>query len=56
MRAPLAPTGWPNATAPPLTLTFSLSQPPSLMQVSGTAAKASFTSIKSICAASSPAF
>src|SRR5665647_942668 len=31
MRAPEAPIGWPMAMAPPLTLTFAVSQPRSLL-------------------------
>jgi hypothetical protein len=41
--------------APPLTLTLSCGTPSSFMKRSGTLAKPSFTSNKSICPASSPA-
>src|SRR5258708_38295146 len=46
-RAPEAPTGWPIAIAPPLTLTLDVSQPRSLLTAQACAAKASLASIKS---------
>src|SRR6266481_4013419 len=55
-RAPDAPTGWPIAIAPPLTLTFEVSQPRSLLTAQACAAKASFASIRSRSAMLQPAF
>ena len=46
-RAPDAPIGWPIAIAPPLTLTFEVSQPRSLLTAQACAAKASLASIRS---------
>src|SRR6516165_8797652 len=46
-RAPDAPIGWPSAIAPPLTLTFEVSQPRSLLTAQACAAKASLASIRS---------
>src|SRR6478735_5093847 len=46
-RAPDAPTGWPIAIAPPLTLTLPVSQPRSLLTAQACAANASLASIKS---------
>ena len=43
MRAPLAPIGWPSATAPPWTLTISCASLNSVIAAIVTAAKASFT-------------
>ena len=42
--APLAPIGWPKATAPPCTLTLLMSKSYSLMLARATAEKASLTS------------
>ena len=56
IRAPLAPIGWPMAIAPPLTLTFSRSQPMSRFTVTAWAAKASLASIRSRSLTVSPAF
>src|SRR5262249_45145966 len=47
VRAPLAPMGWPSATAPPCTLTRSWGIPSSLIAAIGTTEKASFISNKS---------
>ena len=44
MRAPLAPMGWPSATAPPRTLTFCGSRPHSVLQTIVTTANASLIS------------
>src|ERR1700733_2718950 len=55
-RAPAAPTGWPIAIAPPLTLTLEVSQPRSLLTAQACAAKASLASIKSRSSADPPAF
>src|SRR5262249_7737860 len=46
-RVPLAPIGWPSATAPPFTLTRSQSQPSASPSASACAANASFASIRS---------
>src|ERR1051325_9598583 len=48
MRAPLAPIGWPRATAPPFTLIRSCGMIASFIAASATAAKASFTSNRSM--------
>ena len=53
-RAPEAPTGWPSATAPPLTLTRSGSTPRSRVDCSATDANASLISITSMSAAVEP--
>ena len=45
--APVAPSGWPCAIAPPHGLSFAVSAPSSRCHASGTQAKASFTSIQS---------
>src|SRR3984885_11311158 len=47
-RVPVAPSGCPNAIAPPFTLTFSRSKPNSFSTPKYCAANASFTSIKSM--------
>ena len=41
---PVAPSGWPSAIAPPLTLSLSRSAPSALAHASGTGANASLTS------------
>jgi hypothetical protein len=46
--APVAPTGWPRAMAPPLGLTLSVSIPRAAEQAAATEAKASFSSTTSI--------
>ena len=56
MRAPLAPSGWPRAIAPPLTFTFSQGAWVSFCQASTTEAKASFTSNRSMSSIVKPAF
>ena len=48
MRAPLAPIGWPRATAPPLTFSLSCGIFTSAIAARATAANASLTSNKSI--------
>ncbi len=53
--APVAPSGWPSAIAPPLTLTFSCGTPVSFMNFMTTAANASLTSNRSMSSKSSPA-
>src|SRR6266550_4196459 len=53
--APVQPSGWPKAIAPPLTLTLSGSNPSVLITASDWAAKASFNSITSISARVRPA-
>src|SRR6266702_2856294 len=55
-RAPEAPTGWPIAIAPPLTLTLEVSQPRSLLTAQACAAKASLASTRSRSATFQPAF
>src|SRR4051812_37146807 len=55
-RAPEAPTGWPIAIAPPLTLTLEVSQPRSLLTAQAWAAKASLASIRSRSPMFQPAF
>src|ERR1044072_3786724 len=52
---PVAPIGWPSATAPPLALTFAGSRPRSLVTAIACTAKASFDSITSMSAGLSPA-
>src|SRR5205085_2724575 len=47
-RVPVAPSGCPSAMAPPFTLAFSRSMPNSFSTAKYCAAKASFTSIKSM--------
>ena len=54
--APVAPSGWPSAMAPPIGLTLALSSPSVLMTASDCAAKASFSSYQSICSFVSPAY
>ena len=49
-RAPVAPIGWPSAIAPPLTLTLAMSSDRSRAQAMTCAAKASFSSIRSMSA------
>ena len=56
MRAPEAPIGWPSATAPPLTFTFSGSAPSSFVELSTTDEKASFSSTRSTSSIVLPAF
>ena len=56
MRAPLAPIGWPNAQAPPLTLTIAWLMLSSVMSAIGTTAKASLTSHKSTSCTRQPVF
>ena len=56
MRAPEAPIGWPSATAPPLTLTFSSSMPSIRIEFSVTEANASLISQRSMSSALRPAF
>src|SRR6267142_1858930 len=46
--APVAPRGWPSAMAPPLTFTFSSGMPSSWATTSGTGAKASLISKRSM--------
>src|SRR6185437_14063147 len=46
-RAPLPPSGWPRAIAPPLGLSFAGSAPISASQASGTGAKASIPALPS---------
>ena len=53
--APVAPSGWPSAMAPPLTLTLSMLTPRSEAKRSTTAANASFISIRSRSPTLSPA-
>ena len=55
MRAPEAPIGWPRATAPPRTFSFSCAIPRSRMQASATTANASLISNRSMSATVSPA-
>ena len=45
--APVAPSGWPSAIAPPIGLTLAGSRPRSPITASACAAKASFSSIQS---------
>ena len=52
---PVAPSGWPMAIAPPLTLTLSRSTSMSLTKRRTTAANASFISIRSMSSIVSPA-
>ena len=47
IRTPLHPRGWPNAMAPPFTLTFAGSRPSSRIQAMDCEAKASFNSTRS---------
>ena len=55
IRAPLAPIGWPSATAPPRTLTLLPSRPSSWLFAIETTAKASLISQRSTSAIASPA-
>src|SRR2546430_6813456 len=55
-RAPEAPTGWPIAMAPPLTLTLPVSQPRSLLTAQACAANASLASTRSRSPTFQPAF
>src|SRR3989442_3747814 len=55
-RPPEAPMGWPSAIAPPLTLTFEVSQPRSLLTAQAWAANASFASMRSRSPTFQPAF
>jgi hypothetical protein len=52
--APVAPTGWPSAMAPPFGFTRAGSSPSTLLTASACAAKASFDSIRSKSASVSP--
>ena len=54
-RAPLMPSGWPSAIAPPLTFTRSSSRPSSRTTARLCEAKASFSSTRSISPTSTPA-
>ena len=54
-RAPVAPTGWPSAIAPPLTLTFSRSCSKTCAQLSTTEANASLISTRSMSLSDIPA-
>ena len=56
MRAPVAPIGWPSATAPPLTLTFLGSSPSSRLIARETAEKASLISKRSMSPIDRPVF
>ena len=56
MRAPEAPTGWPRAMAPPLTLTLLISKPSSRATAMDWAAKASLASTRSMSSIFRPAF
>ncbi len=53
--APVAPIGWPWAMAPPSTLTMSSGRPSCFITASGTAAKASLISIRSMSLSLQPA-
>src|SRR5207248_1514484 len=53
--APVAPSGWPIAIAPPLTLTFSSGRRRSLIHLSTTEANASLSSHRSMSSGVSPA-
>ena len=53
--APVAPSGWPIAIAPPLTLSFSLGMPRSFWNFSTTEAKASLSSNRSMSSTASGA-
>jgi len=54
IRAPLAPSGWPSAIAPPFTFTLARSAPVSRCQASTTLENASFTSNRSMSASVRP--
>src|SRR6516165_7208664 len=54
--APVAPSGWPSAIAPPLTLTFEESSSNARRNRSTTDANASLTSMRSISESDMPAF
>src|SRR5215472_8013754 len=54
-RVPLAPSGWPSAIAPPLTLVLSRFRPSTFSTAKYCAANASFTSTRSIWSNVSPA-
>src|SRR4051812_18156049 len=56
IRAPLAPIGWPNAVAPPWTLSLSRGMPRSRIAIIATQAKASLTSQRSTSSTDQPAF
>ena len=56
MRAPLAPIGWPSATAPPCTLTISCASLNSVIAAIVTAANASLTSQRSTSLTFQPVF
>ncbi len=53
--APVAPSGWPRAIAPPIGFTFAGSSPRLLITASDCAAKASLSSIQPMSARVSPA-
>ena len=53
--APVAPSGWPSAIAPPIGLTLAASSPTVSITASACAAKASFSSIQSMSPSCSPA-
>ena len=53
-RVPVAPSGWPRAMAPPLTLTRARSAPVSFCHASTTEAKASLISIRSMSSSDMP--
>ena len=54
--APVAPSGWPSAMAPPMGLTLAGSSPRVFITASDCAAKASFSSIQSSASCLRPAF
>src|SRR5207344_2101929 len=53
---PVAPSGWPSAIAPPFTLSLAGSASSAFSQASGTGAKASLTSYRSMSSIFMPAF
>src|SRR3979409_494154 len=55
-RAPDAPTGWPIAIAPPLTLTLEVSQPRSLLTAQAGAANALFVADRWVAPVVRPGF
>ena len=55
-RAPLAPMGWPRATAPPCTLTRDGSRPSSRVTATACTANASFSSTRSTSSSFQPVF
>ena len=56
IRAPVAPIGWPSATAPPLTLTLFGSSPNSRLIARETAENASLISYRSMSPIARPVF